>query len=381
MKRFLLIASQPTSIVGFRGALLSSIAEKNNEIFIIAPFDGYSEELELLEAKGYKVLSVPMQRTGANPLADIRTLFSLWKTIKKIKPDYVLGYTIKPVIYGSLAASMASVPSKYALITGLGYAFQNIDNQDSKKNIFQIVVFQLYKLALKQCEKVFFQNSDDLELFIDLKLVSQNAKTCVVNGSGVNILDYPFSPIKSLDSSEVISFIMVARLIGDKGVREYAQAAQRLKEKYGSNVQFNLAGGLDMNPTSISEQELNSWIEDGRLNYLGKLKDVRPSILDSQVFVLPSYREGTSRAALEAMSMGRAIITTDAPGCRQTVKEGYNGFLAKVKSVESLVESIEKIIAIRHEIPTMGKNSRLMIEEYYDVNKVNEVLLNEMRIG
>jgi glycosyltransferase involved in cell wall biosynthesis len=376
--KFLMISSFLPSVLNFRGKLLEAIHQQGYEIHIIAPdLALFPAEHENLLDLGYCVHEVPMQRTGTNPIADLKTLRSIYALITKIKPDYVLSYTIKPVIYGTLAAWLAKVPNRYALITGLGYAFQNVETH-SKRSIFQKLVHGLYQQALSRSHKAFFQNPDDLKLFQDLNLLKSQIPSVVVNGSGVNVTDFNILPLPTNEQQQAkISFLLIARLLIDKGVREYAQAAEIIKQKH-PNVEFNLVGWIDENPSAIMQQELDQWVTKKTVKYWGKLTDVRPAIAESSVYVLPSYREGTPRTVLEAMAMGRAIITTDAPGCRETVVDGDNGFLVEVKSVESLVEAMRKFINQPELIEKMGNRSREIALHKYDVHQVNTHMMQEM---
>lgn len=376
--KFLIISSFLPSVLNFRGKLLEALKNNGLEIHIFAPdLKDFAEEKTKLESLGYFVSNIPMQRTGTNPTADLKTLCAMYKLIKQIKPDYVLAYTIKPVIYGTLAAWMAKVPQRFALITGLGYAFQNVE-QGSKRSLFQKIVHNLYKNALAHTHKVFFQNPDDLKLFQDLKLINKQLPAVVVNGSGVNISDFNVLALPIDQNQQTkISFLLIARLLGDKGVREYAAAAKIIKTQY-PHVEFNLVGWIDENPNAISQVELEMWIAENTLNYWGKLSDVRPAIAQSSIYVLPSYREGTPRTVLEAMAMGRAIITTDAPGCRETVINGDNGFLVEVKSVDSLVHAMQQFIQQPDLIIKMGQRSRQIALEKYDVHQVNKHMMQEM---
>ncbi len=376
--KFLIIASYPASILKFRGALIAAIQQSGFDIHIAAPeFIDYPVEREQLEALGYIVHNIPMQRTGTNPATDAKTLLALYRLMKEIKPDYMMAYTIKPVIYGSLAAKLARIPHRFALITGLGYAFQGADEQGYKKSNLQKIMHKLYSVALASTHKVFFQNPDDEALFKSMGILTPKASTTVVNGSGVDISEYSVQPFATIDDILIPRFLLIARLLGDKGVREYAQAAKIIKDKY-PQAQFDLVGWIDDNPDAIEQQELDRWINEGLFNFWGKLDDVKPAIAASSIYVLPSYREGTPRTVLEAMAMGRPIITTDAPGCRETVIDGYNGYLIPVKAVEELAAAMERFIVNPALIIEMGKASRQLVEEKFDVDAVNQSMLEAM---
>ena len=375
--KFLMISSFLPFVLNFRGKLLEAIAARGFEIHIMAPeLEKFADEQQKIIQLGYHLHEIPMQRTGTNPLADLKLLISMYQKISQIKPDYMLSYTIKPVIYGMLAAWLAKVPHRFALITGLGYAFQNIES--GKGSLFQKMVHGLYAQALKRADKVFFQNPDDLKLFQDMHLLDAHKLAVVVNGSGVNVQDFDVMPLPLNDQGIVkASFLLIARLLSDKGVREYAEAARMVKAEH-PETEFHLVGWIDDNPSAISQTELDTWVADQTVNYWGKLSDVRPAISASSVFVLPSYREGTPRSVLEAMAMGRAIITTDAPGCRETVIDGENGYLVELKSVQSLVEAIEKLINQPNLVIKMGQRSRQIALEKYDVKVVNTHMMKEM---
>ena len=370
--KFLLIASFPDSLIHFRGPLLDALLARGLSVHVATPDllkDG--QVREQLEAKGLHVHNIPLCRTGMNLLSDLATLFSLWQLMRKVRPDFVLGYTIKPVIYGSLAAWFAGVPKRFALITGLGYAFQG---ERSERRLLKQLVQKLYSFTLSKTHKVFFQNPDDQALFKTLGILHEFKPSAIVNGSGVDVAEYAVKPLPTQPC-----FLLIARLLGDKGVREYAAAAKLVRQKY-SDVRFSLVGWIDSNPDAIEQHELEQWVSEGTLEYLGKIDDVRPAISDCSVYVLPSYREGTPRTVLEAMAMGRAVITTDAPGCRETVVDGDNGFLVPVKSVVDLAEAMMKFIEDDTLAFRMGKRSREIAVDKYDVHKVNEVMLREMGI-
>lgn len=372
--KFLIIASYAPSLLNFRGALLVALQQAGFEIHLAAPeFKDYPKDVDKLEALDYVIHDIPMQRTGTDPINDAKTFSTLYHLMKDIKPDYVLSYTIKPVIYGTLAAWLARVPNRFALITGLGYAFQQV-KASNKRTKLQRLIHELYRRALSKADKVFFQNPDDEMLFRELKILSKNAPTCIVNGSGVDVAQFDVVPLSEQSTPR---FLMIARLLWDKGVREYVQAAKQVKQSY-PDAQFDLVGWIDTNPHAITQTELDAWVAEGTINFLGRLDDVRPAIEESSVYVLPSYREGTPRTVLEAMAMGRAVITTDAPGCRETVVDGDNGFLIPVKDVDALTQAMLHFIEEPSLIVEMGQRARAIAEEKYDVHKVNKKMLSEM---
>ncbi|MEK7345074.1 MAG: glycosyltransferase family 4 protein [Pseudomonadota bacterium] len=376
--RILLVAGLADSLINFRGPLMAALQARGLDVHVAAPdMPSQNRTRQQLQALGLTVHEVPMARTGTNPLADLRTTWALWRLMLRIQPEKVLGYTIKPVIYGTLAAWLARVPQRFALITGLGYAFQG----EGKRSKLQALVQVLYKLALARANLVFFQNPDDLALFRQRGLLRQDSKVCVVNGSGVDLSRYDCRPLAATSKGvNEPSFLCIGRLLGDKGIREYAQAARIIKQRNPA-VRFVLVGDIDSNPNSVSQTELDAWVAEGSIDYVGKLADVRPAIEACSVYVLPSYREGTPRTVLEAMAMGRAVITTDAPGCRETVVNGDNGFLVPVKSADALAAAMEHFIQEPGLAQRMGQRGRQLAENKYDVHKVNAVMLREMGIN
>lgn len=375
MRKFLLIAGFAESLIAFRKPLIVALLNKGLEVHVAAPeLSANPKIISELTELGVVAHDIPLQRAGMNPLADLRALLALWQLMRQVKPRYVLGYTIKPVIYGTLAAWLARVPQRFALITGLGFAF--IGEEDNQRSRVRAVVQGLYRAALRHCHTVFFQNPDDEALFLQLKIVSTNANTFVVNGSGVDVSEFEVAPFVE---QPALRFLLIGRLLGDKGVREYVQAAEQIKQRYPA-TQFDLVGWIDANPNTITQVELDQWIAAGTVNFLGRLNDVRSAIKDCSVYVLPSYREGTPRTVLEAMAMGRAVITTDAPGCRETVVDGDNGFLITVKDADALAQAMLRFIEQPELIAQMGKRSRFIAEDKYDVHKVNAQMLKGMNL-
>ena len=372
--KFLIIVGSAEDFLPFRGDLVDALLSRGMQVHVALPdLDANSVLHSKFLAKGLVVHKVTMQRAGMNPIADLHTMWQLLQLIKAIKPDTVLANMIKPVIYGMMASSMAGVPHRFALISGLGYAFQD----GNQRGLLRRLAEGLYALSLSGTHKVFFQNPDDLNLFHQLGILKPNAPSCVVNGSGVNVDYYAYTPIPK----GVPRFLLIARLLSYKGVREYVAAAKLVKAQY-PEARFTLVGWIDYeNPSAITQAELDTWIAEGTIDYMGRLADVRPAIAQCSVFVLPSsYREGTPRSILEAMSMGRAIITTDAPGCRETVRSEDNGLLVPICSVDELVKAMLRFVENGELVQRFGQRSREIAEEKYDVHKVNQVMLNEMGI-
>lgn len=368
--KILIVASLGGSLLNFRGPLLLALQAKGHDIHVAAPSFSLNDK-NLLEANGFYVHEIYMDRTGVNPITDLFCFFSLFFLMRSVRPDVVLGYTVKPVIYGTLAAWLVEVPRRFALITGLGYAFTG--NATGFRALVRVVMQCLYRFALLKSTKVLFQNLDDEYLFRCGGLISDSVPSSVVNGSGVDIQHFDVVPLPDYP----ICFLLIARFLGDKGIREYAEAAKRVKKRYPETI-FLLAGWIDSNPDAISKNELDGWINEGIFINLGRLDDVRQAIADCSVYVLPSYREGMPRTILEAMSMGRPIITTDAPGCRETVRNGYNGVLVQIKSVDELERAMVRFIEEPTIVKTMGARSRSLVVLKYDVNKINATMIAEM---
>ncbi|OGT09871.1 MAG: hypothetical protein A2X77_04700 [Gammaproteobacteria bacterium GWE2_42_36] len=364
-----IIASFLPSVLNFRRELVLELS-RHGQVKIFAPDECESVTRAIL-ALGVEYECIPIKNSGWNPFSDLQLMYRLSSQIKRFKPDCVLSYTIKPVIWGSIAAKRTDVKNIYSMITGLGYSFTEINTWSRK--LIHWIVKKLYRNALRSNSKVFFQNPDDQALFIRENLVDKE-KTLLINGSGVNLERFSIVP---LPQEKV--FLFIGRLLRDKGLYEYVNAARQIKKAHVC-ARFLIVGGLDANPSSIKKIELDRWLDEGVIEYKGKLNDVRPVIAESAIYVLPSYREGTPRSVLEAMSMGRPVITTDVPGCRETVIDGLNGFLVPVKNVDKLAEAMERFILHPDLVFRMGKESRRIAEEKFDVHKVNHVILKTMGI-
>ncbi|WP_413479650.1 glycosyltransferase family 4 protein [Vibrio hibernica] len=364
-----IVGTLPSSLYNFRGVLLKRLKSANLEVSALAS-GATAADITAVDQLGAEYIDYPVTRSGLNPKEDFKTFKALRSIFKAQQPNVILAYTIKPIIWGAFAARCVPNCRFYALVTGLGFAFQK---GNWKKNLLMKLVIFLYKTALKRADKVIFQNPDNRQVFIDLDIVPEH-KTAVVNGSGVDITHFEVKPLPSNPT-----FLLIARLLGDKGIREYVKAANIVKQKYPQAV-FQLVGQEDPSPDGISLDELASLNQKNSVDYLGGTNDVRPYIEACSIFVLPSYHEGLPRTVLEAMATGRPILTTDVPGCRETVVDGENGWLVEKSNVEQLAEKMIWFIENQHEWQRMAKASRAIVEDKFDVHKVNAELLNIMEL-
>lgn len=355
----------------FRGPLLGDMLALGLAVHVIGP-TCHDEHRYRIEAMGIVTHGVSLTRSGVNPLVELATLFRIVRTLRRIRPDVVFSYFAKPVIYGSIGAVLARVPERYSLIAGLGYVFSG-SGVGLRRRALEELVRGLYRFALGRNRRVFFQNPDDRELFVRSCLVAPEAAIRVM-GTGVDLDDYPASP----PVTDPVTFVLAARLIHEKGVREYAAAARALRER-GRVARCVLLGPLDDNPSAIGRDEVSGWVEEGLLEWPGTVDDVRPWLKDSSVFVLPSYyREGVPRSIQEALAVGRAVITADSSGCRETVEHERNGLLVEPRNVDSLVRAMEYFLQNVDAITAMGRESRRIAELRFDVRRINQQMLTEM---
>lgn len=380
----MICANTSWNLINFRSGLILSLIENGYDVVAVAPIDEHSSKLRDM---GCKYIEIPMEQKGKSPFVDALLFSRFLLTILKHRPAFFLSYTIKPNIYGSIAANLLKVKT-INNIAGLGTIFE-------KSGFLSYLVKALYRISLRHSNCVFFQNEDDLALFKNAGLVSES-QASLLPGSGVNLTFFQPSSntnryrdddlIRALnakaDYSRIcIEFIMVARLLWSKGVGEYVEVARRLGKIY-PEVKFNLLGFLeDKNPNAIDEITLKSWISEGFINYLGSTDDVRPYVLNSDCVVLPSYyMEGTPKSLLEAAAMAKPIITTDWVGCRNVVDQGVNGFLCKPKDVDDLEMKMREMIELgfdeRYE---MGKNSRAKAEQKFDENSVISAYIEKLK--
>ncbi len=373
-RRILLLGSYAPSLINFRGPLIKDLIATGHFVVAGAP-EMDSEISHSLSKIGALPVQTPLQRTGLNIVKDINYRNQIRNLTKEHQIDFVITYTIKPNIWGAFAAAHYQIDS-VAMVTGLGFAFTNQAKAKShfaglRRNIISGLAKWLYRQATARNRNIIFQNPDDQRDFIEAGCLADPSKCLMTAGSGVDTAHYD----KQALPKEPI-FLMVSRLLGNKGVREYARAALLLKSEYPQS-RFLLVGYHDEGSDGIKPSEVEDWIDEG-LEYLGPLDDVRPALGVSSVYVLPSYREGTPRSVLEAMSAGRAIITSDAPGCRETVVEGQNGYLVPIQNVEVLAEKMKFLIENPTLRDSMGSRSREIAVEKYDCSKVNNRLMQDL---
>jgi glycosyltransferase involved in cell wall biosynthesis len=386
MPRVMLIGALAPTLIWFRGRLIRDLVSAGAEVLACAPEEDRRVRrwLEDIPA-GYA--TARLRRAGLNPFRDALYFADLVRLMKQFHPDIVLSYTHKPVVFGTLAARACGVPGRFVIVTGLGYAF--IGEQGLRQRAVRGLMGMLYRRALRGCRGVFFQNADDRAELLAQGFVSPDLPAVVVNGSGIDLEHFGSAPVPD----GPVRYLLAARLLRDKGIAEYAEAGKMLKQ-VDPRVVVELLGPLDPNPSALKEEEIREWERAGTLSWLGETTDVRPYLAAGSGFVLPSYREGTPQAVLEAMAVGRAIITTDAPGCRETVRlteagrrqkqrgepilEGENGYQVRVGDACALSRAMGNLAQRPAMAKAMGQRSRAIAEEVFDVRKVNRAIMERM---
>lgn len=372
-KIILISCDSPRSLLDFRGKLIEALIVKH-EVIIFTPKIEHEGIKDKLDEMGVRVYENELNPSNVSVVSDIKYLFELRKLIKATKPDVFFPYTFKPVIYGSFVARFCRVNHITPMLTGLGYNFLNVG---SRKTLVQKITRILLKLSLKASKRlqIIFQNKDDYNTLIRANIITDKNIAHVVNGSGVDLSHYEYSP-PDLDN---ISFLMISRLINAKGIKEYYYAAKQIKQKF-PEVVFKLIGPYEDNIDAISSDLYSKIKTDGTIQYFGLVDDVRPYINQSSVIVLPSYYgEGVPRCLLEGMAMGRAVITCNSVGCRETINpllRKANGFLVPIKDIKQLAAKMEYYIRHTDDIARFGLNGRKYASEKFDVNKVNQTMVN-----
>ncbi|WP_207425887.1 glycosyltransferase family 4 protein [Pedobacter sp. SYSU D00535] len=370
-KKILIACDSSRSLLDFRGKLIEALAERN-KVYVFTPKIHQEHVRAKLLDSGVGIYENDLHGSNVSIASDLKYIYNLYQVIRSIKPDVFFPYTFKPVIYGALVARLCKINRITPMLTGLGYNFLDLS---SRAGLVKMITKKLLKLSLGSSTlRVIFQNRDDYQTLLTSKIIGKSTQAFVVNGSGVDLSHYDYSPPDIRNAS----FLMISRLINAKGIREYYEAAKAIKMKY-PGAEFKLVGSYDDNIDSISRELYDQIKNDGTINYLGEIDDVRPEIRASSVVVLPSYYgEGIPRCMLEAMAMGRPIITSNSVGCKETVNPDdskQNGFLVPVKNVSALKDHMEYFINNRHDILIFGLNSRSYAEDRFDVHKVNNQML------
>lgn len=367
-----MLTSGAATLANFRGPLIHTFVTRGIKVYALAP-DHDETTRAAMVALGAEPVDVSLDRTGMHPFRDIRDMLALVGVFRRLRPDAVFGYFIKPVTYGTIAARMAGVRHRFAMVAGLGYIFTPDAGPDTpKRRLLRAIASALYWAAFRFCRVVFVQNEDDRRFFIQ-RGIAPEGKIELLAGSGVDF--DRLSPAPPVTSP--VTFLLMARLLREKGIAEFVEAGRILKRDH-PDARFVLLGGWDPNPGGFTLEEVQAWADEGLIDWLGHQSDVRPIIAASSVFVLPSYREGKPRSTQEAMAIARPVVTTDAPGCRDTVIEGVNGYMVPVRDAPALALAMKRFLDRPDLIAPMGEASRKLAEERFDVRRINAHMLRAM---
>ena len=366
-KTVAVLSSHTPSIFWFRMEMMQEFQKRGWRVYAVGN-EPETKWAEQFQSKDIIYRQIQVERNGINPIHDLKTLSSIKSVLREIRPEKIFCFQAKTIIYGAIAANALGMTEVYPLIAGVGSAFLS---DSPRARLVRAALITEYRYAMRKCPAVFFQNEDDEQLFRRYRMIIRQ-KTVRLHGSGVNLERFQVTPLP-----EQPAFLCISRLIRDKGVMEYLEACRMLKLKY-PDVRCMLVGPYDSNPSAMKSEELQPYIDSGVVEYFGEQKDVRPYLEQASVFVLPSYREGTPKTVLEAMACGRVIITTDAPGCRDTVKDGVNGYQVPVKNAFAVFSAIQRLIDFPETIAKMGKQSRIIAETRFDILSVNNEICQTM---
>lgn len=367
-KKIVIVTSVCQSLINFRKELIILFIKQGYEVVAIASNheDNYIKKLTEM---GVVYHEIPINVTGLNPLKDIIGMWKLIQLLRNYKPDIFFAYTVKPIVIGTIAARMCKIKRRYSMLTGLGYLF---GEDRSKKGLIKNLAYRIFRLALNLNHRVIFQNKDDLNELVQKNFINRE-KTALVNGSGINLKKYSSKGF-TLNKDEIV-FLTMTRLIRDKGIYQFVEAAKNIKNKY-PKTRFFVLGGIYNSPNAVPKDQVGKWVSDGIIEYYGKVNDVIPFLSQAHIYVLASYyREGIPRSILEAMAMSKVIITTNMPGCKETVTEGLNGYLVPPRDSIALANAMEKCILNQILLQKMGEESLNKARNRFNVDKVNEMML------
>ncbi|MGE3458582.1 MAG: glycosyltransferase family 4 protein [Kofleriaceae bacterium] len=357
------------SLVLFRLPLLTALVGRGHQVTAMAA-DSTPEVRATLAAHGINLIDVPLARAGLDPLADTRTLLRLVGLLRELRPDVLLSYTIKPVIYGTLAARFAHVPRRYAMITGLGYAFQG---QGLRRRGVRLIASSLYRVALAAADALFVQNEDDPADLRAAGALPPWLPITRLRGSGVDLAHYTVQPL----ADGPTRYLFVGRLLREKGVLAFVELARAVRAVRRDLV-FEIVGGFDPNPSSVTPADIQGWVAEGLIEYAGEVTDVRPHLARCHVLILPSDREGTPRSVLEAMSTGRPVIVSNTPGCRDTIVDGEHGFVVQHGDIAALRDAALVLADDRERIERMGAAGRARVSALYDAHAIAAQMIDVM---
>ena len=371
-----IIGTIASSIYGFRSDLIKALVSQDHQVYAFFSERSF-EDIKKIEALGAIPVVYTINRGGVNPLHDVKATLELTKKLKRIKPDIVFSFAAKAVVFGTLAAKLACVPRTVGMIEGLGYTFTEQPlSSNIKTKLIKRAQILLYKVALPQLDNLIFLNPDDSKDLLD-KYSIKAKRVEMLGGIGLNLEDYSYSNAYPV----MPTFIFIARLLAEKGIHDYIAAARIVKERY-SDTRFIVLGSIDKQSLgALTDSELSKYVDSNIIEHLGHVDNVSEWIAKSSVFVLPSYyREGVPRSTQEAMATGRAVITTDVPGCRETVVDGVNGFLVEKWNPQAIAEKMIYFIENPEQIAIMGNESYKIAQEKFDAEKVNQRLLKMIGI-
>lgn len=363
------ISSHTSSLIWFRMDMMKEFVNLGHNVIALGP-DSEKDWLDKFQENGVQYKQFFVERNGINPINDLNTFFQLKKILKDENPDKVFIYHAKTIIYGTLASKVNGITEVYSLVGGLGSIFRG---QGVKNKIIKTIMQIELRIAFSLNRVVFFQNEDDKKAFLDNGIISMN-RIVTINGSGVNLDKFKHEPIP-----EAPAFLFIGRLIKDKGIIEYLTACEEVRKEF-PDTRCMLVGPFDSNPSALRPEELQPFIERGVIEYFGEQSDVRPFLKQCTTFVLPSYHEGTPKTVLEAMATGRSIITSDAPGCRETVINGYNGFLVPVRDIGGLVKMMKMTLVDVEVNRIMAERSLVIVKDKFDVKRINTSIIKAMRL-
>lgn len=363
--RIVVFGNSASSMINFRGPLIKHLVLNGVDVFALAP--GYDAATKaVVNDLGATPVDLIMSRSGKNPFDEVRLCLQLFNILRRIRPDALLSYFIKPAIYGSIVGWMAKTPMRIALIEGLGYSFQKSAREGQQRKLLRSLVTLMFRFALAKASKIVVLNEDDRQQFMKMN-VGVAGEIENIGGIGVDLDEFAYQP----PALGPLTFLCAARLIREKGIVDFADAA-RIVKLARPDIQFVVLGGVDNNPGSLEAETIEQWVKEGILAWPGSVADVRPWLAACSVFVLPSfYREGVPRSIQEAMAIGRAIITTDNVGCRDTVEPEVNGLIVTPQQPQELAEAILELAKDVKRIAAMGEESRALAEARYDAERFN----------